>query len=200
MPGSPTAPAVQAPAISRLAVLPSVSGTASAPGKSALSRLDGWPMQSPADASQIPSRAPTHGSGPMWFATPSSQWTSPPYSLPVSRRSPLRAQMLTLSTRGDADAEAHPLRYASSKQPTPAIAHNCLKHQKKSAALLVSGKNGCLFRPGDIHFYNLDSTVPLRRHLVAGTSIRADEKRLAVDATERAGKGMTLSGADLFGK
>jgi uncharacterized protein len=28
----------------------------------------------------------THGSGPMWFATPSSRWTSTTYSLPVSRR------------------------------------------------------------------------------------------------------------------
>jgi hypothetical protein len=27
-----------------------------------------------------------HGSGPMWFATPSSQWTCTTYSLPVSRR------------------------------------------------------------------------------------------------------------------
>ena len=27
-----------------------------------------------------------HGSGPMWFATPSSQWTFTTYSLPVSRR------------------------------------------------------------------------------------------------------------------
>jgi hypothetical protein len=37
-----------------------------------LSRLDGWPMRSPADASSLPSRATTHGSGPMWIATPSS--------------------------------------------------------------------------------------------------------------------------------
>jgi hypothetical protein len=29
---------------------------------------------------------PAHGSGPMWFATPSSQWTCTIYSLPVSRR------------------------------------------------------------------------------------------------------------------
>jgi hypothetical protein len=27
-----------------------------------------------------------HGSGPMWFAPPSSQWTCTTYSLPVSRR------------------------------------------------------------------------------------------------------------------
>jgi hypothetical protein len=32
-----------------------------------LSRLNGWPMHSPADASPTPSRAPAHGSGPMWI-------------------------------------------------------------------------------------------------------------------------------------
>ena len=37
-----------------------------------LSRLNGWPMHSPADASPTPSRMPTHGSGPTWIATPSS--------------------------------------------------------------------------------------------------------------------------------
>jgi hypothetical protein len=31
-----------------------------------LSRLNGWPMHSPTDASPTPSRAPAHGSGPMW--------------------------------------------------------------------------------------------------------------------------------------
>jgi hypothetical protein len=36
-----------------------------------LSRLNGWPMHSPADASPAPSRAPAHGSGPMRFAIPS---------------------------------------------------------------------------------------------------------------------------------
>ena len=39
---------------------------------STLSRLIGWPMHSPADASPTPSREPAHGSGPMRFATPSS--------------------------------------------------------------------------------------------------------------------------------
>jgi hypothetical protein len=37
-----------------------------------LSRLNGWPMRSPADASQTSSRRPAHGSRPMWIATPSS--------------------------------------------------------------------------------------------------------------------------------
>ena len=51
-----------------------------------VSRLDGWPICSPADASPTSSRTPAHGLGPMWVATPSSQWTFTTYSLPVSRR------------------------------------------------------------------------------------------------------------------
>ena len=37
-----------------------------------LSRLDGWPMRSPVNASPKPSRATAHDSGPMWIANPSS--------------------------------------------------------------------------------------------------------------------------------
>jgi hypothetical protein len=48
-----------------------------------LSRLHGWPMHSPTDASPAPSREPAHGSGPMRFATPSSWRTFTTYSLPV---------------------------------------------------------------------------------------------------------------------
>ena len=51
-----------------------------------LSRLDGWPMRSPLNASPRPSRATAHDSGPMWIAIPSSQGTCILYSLPVSRR------------------------------------------------------------------------------------------------------------------
>src|SRR5262245_52123706 len=51
-----------------------------------LSRLNGWPMRSPVNASPKPSRAPAHDSGSMWIATPSSQGTCTLYSLPVSRR------------------------------------------------------------------------------------------------------------------
>ena len=40
----------------------------------------------PADASPPASRPETHGSGPMWFAIPSSQWTCTTYSSPASRR------------------------------------------------------------------------------------------------------------------
>ena len=48
-----------------------------------LSRLNDWPMHTPADASPAPSRVPAHGSGPMRFATPSSWRTFTAYSLPV---------------------------------------------------------------------------------------------------------------------
>jgi len=37
----------------------------------ALSRLNGQPARSPADASPNPSRGTAHGSGPVWIATPS---------------------------------------------------------------------------------------------------------------------------------
>jgi len=65
---------------------PSVGIKTSAPGIIWLSRLNGWPMRSPADASPAPSRAQTHGLGPMWIATPSSHRTCTDYSLPISRR------------------------------------------------------------------------------------------------------------------
>ena len=51
-----------------------------------LSRLNGWPMRPPVNASPKPSRAAAHDSGPMWIATPSSQRTCTLYSFPVSRR------------------------------------------------------------------------------------------------------------------
>ena len=51
-----------------------------------LSRLNGWPMRPPVNASPRPSRATAHDSGPMWIATPSSQETCTLYSLPVSWR------------------------------------------------------------------------------------------------------------------
>ena len=54
--------------------------------RESLSRLNGWPIRSPADASPVSSRMPAHGSGPMWVATPSLRRTRTVYSLPVSRR------------------------------------------------------------------------------------------------------------------
>jgi len=72
--------------MTRPPVLPSAQQTASAPGSKFISRLNGWPTRSPTDASPTSSRLPTHGSGPMRIATPSSQWTCTTYSLPASRR------------------------------------------------------------------------------------------------------------------
>src|SRR5208337_2920959 len=50
-------------ALALLDILPSATQTASAPGISFLSRLNGWPARSPADASPTSSRMPAHGSG-----------------------------------------------------------------------------------------------------------------------------------------
>ena len=55
--------AVWALALSRPSVLPSVSGTTSAPRMRVLSRLNGWPMRSPVNASPMPSRASAHELG-----------------------------------------------------------------------------------------------------------------------------------------
>src|SRR5207302_8833184 len=63
-----------------------------------LSRLDGWPMRSPVNASPRPSRATAHDSGPMWIATPSSQGTCTLYSLPVSRRFAYLVRLPPLAT------------------------------------------------------------------------------------------------------
>ena len=54
---------VWALALSRPSVLPSVSGTTSAPRMRVLSRLNGWPMRSPVNASPMPSRASAHELG-----------------------------------------------------------------------------------------------------------------------------------------
>jgi transposase len=59
-------------AMTRQPMLPSGNSTPSAPETFKLSRLNGWPICSPTDASPAPSRMPSHGSGPMWIATPSS--------------------------------------------------------------------------------------------------------------------------------
>jgi hypothetical protein len=66
-----------------------LNAATSAPRMRVLSRLNGWPMRSPVNASPTPSRASAHDSGSMRFATPSSRWTCTIYSLPVSRRTPV---------------------------------------------------------------------------------------------------------------
>jgi hypothetical protein len=92
MPGSTTALGGKALAIARPSMLPSTNRTAWAPRMTSISQLNGWPMRSPTDASPRSSRTTAHGSGPMWFATPSSQRTFTAYSLPVSRRTRLTTQ------------------------------------------------------------------------------------------------------------
>src|SRR5512144_1873618 len=57
--------------VARPCVWPSTFGTVSAPGMIGLSRFNGWPMRSSADASPAPLRTSAHGSRPVWFATPS---------------------------------------------------------------------------------------------------------------------------------
>jgi hypothetical protein len=54
-------------AIARPFVWPSAYRTASAPGISTFSRLNGWPAHSPVNASRTASRPPAHDSGPMWI-------------------------------------------------------------------------------------------------------------------------------------
>ena len=83
-------------AVSRPVVLPSDKQTSSAPGIRTVWRLDGWPVRSPADASPTSSRTRAHGSGPVWFATPSPQWTCTTYSLPVSRRTHSRSSLRSI--------------------------------------------------------------------------------------------------------
>jgi len=66
MPGSPTTPGRPGTRAHAPGVLPSAIRNASAPGTLLLSRLNGWPVRSPADASPSPSRVSTHGLGPRW--------------------------------------------------------------------------------------------------------------------------------------
>jgi hypothetical protein len=55
---------------------------------SILTRLDGWPVNSPTDALPSPTRMLTQCSRPVWFAVPSPGRTFTNYSLPVSPRTP----------------------------------------------------------------------------------------------------------------
>jgi hypothetical protein len=73
----------QALALSLLDILPSATQTASAPGISFLSRLNGWPARSPADASPTSSRMPAHGSGPMWLSGRGASYPTPPPQIPA---------------------------------------------------------------------------------------------------------------------
>jgi hypothetical protein len=89
---------------------------------STLSRLNGWPAGSPADASSTPSRTSAHGLGPMWIATPSSQWTLTTYSLPVSRRS----SKTSLNVHAHRGMHKHSTRCVHLRTTTPEmLLHPC---------------------------------------------------------------------------
>ena len=67
MPGSPTTPGRPSARVDALGHIAFHYTDSVGTGTSLLSRLNGWPVRSPADASPPPSRVPTHGSGPRWF-------------------------------------------------------------------------------------------------------------------------------------
>ena len=48
-----------------------------------LSRLNGWPMRSPVNASPKPSRATAHDSGPMWVSGRGADYSAPPPQIPA---------------------------------------------------------------------------------------------------------------------
>jgi hypothetical protein len=115
-------------AITRPSMSPSVFMTTSAPETILLSRLNGWPMHSPVNASSASSRIPTHDSGPMRFATPSSQRTFTAYSLPVSTGAPTGKNNLCLAPsrsrviRAAAARRAKPAPWSASPSPRAPIA------------------------------------------------------------------------------
>ena len=82
--------------------LPLIS-TASAPRSShrfrggvSISRLNGWPVRTPVNASPAPLRAPMHDSEPVWIATPSPYETFIHNTLPVlpAHRNPKQTEKL----------------------------------------------------------------------------------------------------------
>jgi len=70
-------------AIARPFVWPSAYRTASAPGISTFSRLNGWPAHSPVNASRTASRPPAHDSGPMWMSGRGPGYPRPPPQIPA---------------------------------------------------------------------------------------------------------------------
>jgi len=83
MPGSPTAPSPPNTRVGVPVMLPSTLLKPCRPSGQLISRLHGWPVRSPVNASPAASRIRAHDSGPLWFATPSVQWTYTIYSSPV---------------------------------------------------------------------------------------------------------------------
>src|SRR5262245_6336656 len=110
MPGSPTTPGhMSARAVAPIRVAFHTCDSVG-PRDVPLSRLHGWPMHSPTDASPLLA----HGSGPMRFATPSSSRPFTAYALPVSPALHMPGSSTTPGRRG-ARAVA-PLRFAFHKE------------------------------------------------------------------------------------
>jgi hypothetical protein len=86
-----------------------------------LSRLNGWPMRSPVNASPKPSRATAHDTGPMWFETPSSQGTCTIYYLPVSRR---LAYDFRFTPKADAGRTSRDVRFVPKAEAMPTSEHS----------------------------------------------------------------------------
>jgi hypothetical protein len=103
-----------------------------------LSRLNGWPVHSPVNASPRPSRTAAHDSGPMWIATPSSQGTCTLYSLPVSRRF---AQRVRLTPIPDIGADIVFRRFGPSADLARQI--KSLAHEDKTPPLRVAPWVAC---------------------------------------------------------
>ena len=98
-------------------------------------------MRSPTDASPTSSRMPAHGSGPMWFAIPSSRWTCTTYSLPVSRRTDMFSWTLTEAAirLGDrALAEAFVAERQSWKPQSPVNQAWAMRAQKLKHKLVAT--------------------------------------------------------------
>ena len=146
--------AVWALAFTRPSVLPSAFATASAPGIRIFTRLNGWPVCSPTDASPPPSRATAHGSGPMWLATPSSYRTCTDYSLPVSRRTakdsghyphvPACWQIGGPATGNLVSSGSALLGPVGRRIAKVAATAYCLRGRSNSARLLLFGPSWCL--------------------------------------------------------
>jgi hypothetical protein len=84
--------------VGALDMLPSATQTASAPGNSFLSRLNGWPTRTPADASRASSRMHAHGSGSIILEEPrvrSLQGRRRSSSVAIDMRLCPRAQVAT---------------------------------------------------------------------------------------------------------
>jgi hypothetical protein len=147
-----------------------------------LSRLNGWSMRTPVNASPRPSRATAHDSGPMWIATPSSQGT---YTL-TPCQSP-GASACRFRSCAD-DGHVVPVTSAQDGRQNVALAHNILKRSayrrcmttrlKQSSDRTYAHPSSLLLGSLDFfdasHSLNFDQSahirLPVRRQAKRGTT------------------------------